>query len=320
MQSETATAWRLYSRNWPMLAGMAAALAAAMALTGFSIAPLSAVMPVAIAAAYVAYSFYNHRHPRKRDPRVVFILGSTGQILLIPILMTPLTYVAASFDLPMQDTALLAIDRALGLHWMAYYNFISTHHLLLVLSVWSYSAIGWPVIAVPIALGWTGRYARLQVFTLAFAIALVATTLVSIFVPAMGTYDIRHFLPDPSLFTPGGYVEQLRDLPLVRDGSLRELHLTGLTGIVTFPSFHAAAAVLYLWATWPVRWIGPLFAIANIAMLLATPIVGGHYFIDLIAGGGVAVASIVAAQWIAKRATTPAQPELAGAQRAVATP
>ena len=37
--------------------------------------------------------------------------------------MTPLTYVAASADLPMQDVALNAFDRALGLDWMAYFNF-----------------------------------------------------------------------------------------------------------------------------------------------------------------------------------------------------
>jgi membrane-associated phospholipid phosphatase len=276
---------------------------------------------VAIAVGYTGYSFYNYNYARKRDPRVAFILGSTGQLLLIPILMTPMTYVAASFNLPMQDAALHAIDRALGLHWMAYYQFVSTHHLLLVLSVWSYSMIGWPLFAVPIALGWTGRYSRLQIFTLAFAIALMATTFVSTFVPAIGTYHLLNFLPDPSLFTPGGYLEQLRDLPLVRDGSLRHLHLTGLTGIVTFPSFHAAAAVLYLWAMWPVRWLGPAAAVINIAMLLATPIVGGHYFIDIIAGAAIAIASIAVAQRLAQSVLQPLQPaavpaasERAGAQ------
>jgi hypothetical protein len=304
-QPEALAAWRLYCCNWLVVAVMAAALIAGMALAGFSFAAASTVTPFAIAGAYVGYSFYNYRHPRKRDPLVVFILGSTGQILLIPILMTPMTYVAASANLPMQDMALHAIDRALGLHWMAYYKFVTEHHVLLVLSVWSYSIIGWPVFGVPIALGWTGRYSRLQIFTLAFAIALVVTTAISAIVPAMGTYDLLKFLPDPNLFTPGAYIDQLRDLPLVRDGSLRHLHLSGLTGIVTFPSFHAAAAVLYLWAFWPVRWIGPLAAVANIAMLLATPIVGGHYFIDLFAGGAIAAASIMAAQFIAQRITQP---------------
>ena len=76
--------------------------------------------------------------------------------------------------------------------------------------------IGWPVFGIPVVLGWTGRYRRLQQFTLAFAIALVVTIIVSIFTPAMGTYDFLKFMPDPNVYIPGAYLEQLRDLPIAR--------------------------------------------------------------------------------------------------------
>ena len=109
--------------------------------------------------------------------------------------------------------------------------------------------------------------------------------------------SITYPIPISSLLS--AYLEQLHDLPLVRDGSLRVLDFNKLTGIVTFPSFHAAAAVLYLWAFWPVRWIGPIALVTNIAMLLATPICGGHYFVDVFAGIAIATASIMAARWIA---------------------
>ena len=58
---------------------------------------------------------------------------------------------------------------------------------------------------------------------------------------------------------------------------------------MTFPSFHAASAVLYGWALWPVRWMRPIAVLANVAMFASTPIDGGHYFIDLLGrrrGGG----------------------------------
>jgi len=61
----------------------------------------------------------------------------------------------------------------------------------------------------------------------------------------------------------------------------------GLAAFITFPSFHAAAAVLALWALWSVWWLRPLALIANVSMLLATPLVGGHYFVDVIAGVGL---------------------------------
>ena len=77
---------------------------------------------------------------------------------------------------------------------------------------------------------------------------------------------------------------------------LRHLELLGLGGIVTFPSFHAASAVLFGWALWAVRWLRPLALLINGAMLAATPLNGGHYFIDLIAGVAIAVLAIVAAR------------------------
>src|SRR5206468_5076868 len=134
-----------------------------------------------------------------------------------------------------------------------------------------------------------------------FALALIATTLISGLVPAIGVF--QQIGVDPAQLKNievGAYLMQLRDLAPVREGALRHLDLVNLAGIVTFPSFHAASAVLYIWAFWPVRWMRPIAVLANTAMLASTPIVGGHYFIDLIAGMGVAGIAIVAARKIAK--------------------
>jgi len=296
---ETSIAWQLFSYNWAMLGLMALALALVMPLTGFSIKPMSLMEPVGIAAVYSGVAYYSLYWRAKKNPTIIFILGSTGQILLIPILMTPMTYIAASADLPMQDKNLMALDQALGLDWMGYFNFFYHHYALLYAAVVGYSMIGWPVFGVPIVLAVTRHYRRLQEFTLAFALALIATTAVSTLTPAMGTYDWLHYLPNPDIFTPGAYLEQLRDLPLVRDGSLRHLELTKLAGIVTFPSFHSAAAVLYLWAFWPVRWMRPIAVVANVGMLVATPVCGGHYFVDVFAGIAIAAVAIMAARRIA---------------------
>jgi hypothetical protein len=307
-QSEEQAAWRLFYCNWAMLGLMTAVLALGIALTSFSIAPASTLKPVAILGAYIGYTYYKFYWSHTRDPMVIFILGSTGQLLLIPFLMVPMTYIAASANLPMQDVALNELDRALGLDWMAYFNFVYSHYALLYSSVLAYSMIGWPVFGVPIALGWTRRYLRLQEFTLAFAIALVVTTIISAFVPAIGTYDLLKFMPDPNVYTPGAYLEHLRDFPILRDGSLRHIDYDNLAGIVSFPSFHAAAAVLFLWAFWPVRWIGPIALVANCAMLLATPIGGGHYFVDIFAGIAIAAISIMTVTRITRRLLRPAQP------------
>ena len=134
-----------------------------------------------------------------------------------------------------------------------------------------------------------GLYRRIAEFTFAFGLALIATTLIAALVPAIGVYQQIGLDPAslPNL-EAGAYLEQLRDLPPTRDGTLRHLDLLGLAGIVTFPSFHAASAVLYSWALWGARWIRPIVVVANGALLLATPIVGSHYFIDIFAGIAIA--------------------------------
>ena len=135
-------------------------------------------------------------------------------------------------------------------------------------------------------------------------------------VPALGAYQQLGLSPgDYGHITPGGYLDQLRDFPRVRDGSLRELDLIHLVGIVTFPSFHAAACVLYLWALWAIWWMRPIVVLTNGLMLLATPIGGGHYFIDVFAGIGIAVLAIAAAKALGARLT-----RSAGAPRAAAVP
>jgi membrane-associated phospholipid phosphatase len=127
----------------------------------------------------------------------------------------------------------------------------------------------------------------------------------------------HHLGLDPANFphlNPLGYLDELRALPPVRDGSHRVLDLFGLTGLVTFPSFHAASAVLYTWALWPARWMRPVAIVANGLMLASTPIDGGHYFIDIFAGLAVALAAIAAAHMVSRalrRRIAPSMADLA---------
>ena len=119
---------------------------------------------------------------------------------------------------------------------------------------------------------------------------------VSAFVPALGAYhEFGLSVQDFPLFKPGAFESHLVDFPLIRDGSMRALDLDAMTGIVTFPSFHAASAVIYLWALWPVKLLRPIALIANLLMIAATPAVGGHYFVDVVAGLALAAASIAVA-------------------------
>jgi hypothetical protein len=298
---EAVIAWRLSELNWVALALMCAAFVLAVALSSFSLEPIGLASCLAVIALYAGLAFLNARLPGRRDPMVVFSLGATAQLALVIVIMGPLTYLAASAGFPMQDANLHAIDLMLGLDWRAYLDFVNAHPLVAAWLSAGYSMIKWPILGIPVVLAMTGRFRRLQEFTLAFSFALVVTTVVSAMVPAIGTYyQLGLSAADyPNIF-PRAYLDQLRDLPLVRDGTLRHLDVFALAGIVTFPSFHAASAVLYAWAFWGVRWARPVGVIVNGAMLAGTPIEGGHYFVDLFGGIAVTVLAIAAARLVSR--------------------
>jgi len=297
---ETA-AWRFFLFNWLTIGAMAATLAASLLFTDFSIELSGLAISVAYVGTYAGFAHANACSLARRDPQVMFVLGGIAQIVLITAVMTPLTYVAASTDLPMQDANLYAIDRALGLDWAAYVGFVDNHPLLAAWLNYGYTMIRWPIFAIPVVLAAKRDYHRIEEFTFAFGAALAVTTILSALVPAIGVYQQIGF--DPATLKhvdPRAYLDQLRDLPPTREGLLRHLELLGLGGIVTFPSFHAASAVLYAWALWPARWFRPLVIAVNGLMLAATPINGGHYFVDIFAGMAIAAAAIAAARCVAR--------------------
>jgi hypothetical protein len=301
VREDVAAAWQFFRINWVALAVMGAALALGVALTDFSIEVNGLLFSLGFVAVYAGFAHANARAPARRDPQVMFVLGATAQIVLVTVVMPPLTYIAAAANFPLQDANLLALDRALGLDWAAYVAFVNEHPVLAAWLSYGYSMIRWPLFAIPVVLAAAHRYHRLSEFTLAFGLALIATTVVSALVPAIGVY--QEIGLDPSALQnldPRAYLDQVRDLAPVREGALRYLDLFALAGIVTFPSFHAASALLYAWALWPVRWIRPIAIIANGMMLASTPIAGGHYFIDLAAGLAVAMLAIVVARRIGR--------------------
>jgi membrane-associated phospholipid phosphatase len=237
----------------------------------------------------------------KWGTRPAFILVSIAQVGIIYLLASPLTYIAASIDLPIQDAALGRWDRSLGLDWIAYYNFVTSRPALVQYACLFYAMIGWPAIGVPVLLGLTKNYVRLQQFTTACIVTISITVVLSALIPAFGTYYLYHLPTNFSGFNASGYLVQLDRLPLVRDGSLRILNISKLGGIITFPSFHAAAAALAMWGLWGVWWMRPLALIVNLGMLLATPLMGGHYFVDVLAGVSLATIAIAIAKSVGTR-------------------
>nr|WP_249142040.1 phosphatase PAP2 family protein [Bradyrhizobium diazoefficiens] len=192
-------------------------------------------------------------------------------------------------------------DRALGLNWPAYYRWSTAWPELLPYGWLAYGGIVLPAIWVPVTLGLTNNLVRLHRYTMATLLSLVAVSFISALVPAIGTYQLYDLPTEFATYKATGYLIQLARLPMIRSGDLDVLHMTEIGGIVTFPSFHAGAAVLALWGWWGVWWMRPPALMMCLAMLVATPLFGGHYFVDVFAGAFVSGLAIAATSLMDRR-------------------
>jgi hypothetical protein len=289
--------WRLYLLAWIPLALMGTLLAACVAFSKFSLRidglPLGAVMMNPLLTA-VGLSLVAGE--REWGWRFGFAVLSVSQFELLASFAGPLSYIAASADLPLQDANFALFDRLLGLDWRVYYNFIMARPELIPYARLSYAALALSPFSVPLALCLTGHFVRLQQFVIATVLSVALAAAISTVLPALGTYAELGLPAKANGFSATGYLVQLEDLPVLRAGGLRALDLTRLKGIITFPSFHAAAGILAIWGVWCVWWLRPAVLIVYGGMLLSTPLMGGHYFVDVIAGVGLAAFAIGASR------------------------
>jgi membrane-associated phospholipid phosphatase len=203
-------------------------------------------------------------------------------------------YAAAAGGAPLVDAQLVRIDRWLGYDWVAYAKFCAAHPWLLQSMRLAYSTNLTQPAVIGAILYMSSRAARFEKFVLANIICVLVTALVFLLFPATTAWSFQgqealatRILPDLPISTNSW----LGDLMQIRAGSGR--HLTRLAGIVAFPSFHCASAILNAWAVWPVRRLRLAFMALNLLMIAATPVIGGHYLADLIGGALVAVLTIV---------------------------
>jgi membrane-associated phospholipid phosphatase len=310
MIGHTAAFRRLDGIIWALVAAVAGLELLAVAFDGFTLVARSYGAPgVTCLLLMLAARYYGGR---RSDPNLSSALESTAQIAAFAAVGAPLSYVAASLGLPMYDAAFDNMDRALGFDWRA---------LLTVMQSWPgfhfamrviYLSLTLQMTAVVLLLGFTGRLAWLRVYTLAFIFAALVTIAISAVLPAEGVW--LHY---------GLHAVDPRIVPVsssswpvflgLRDGTFRQLMAVGAEGIITFPSLHAALALILIAAFWPVplaRWIS---LAVNMLMLAATPVDGSHYLVDILAGIGIAVGCIYAARALVARlagkplATAPAR-------------
>lgn len=260
-----------------------------------------------VVIALIAYACRATRWPVAAERVGVMVMG----ILFLTLAFAGarfLNYLSMSSALPMADDLLDSWDKALGLDWHAYATRLSQYPDILPYLQDSYSRATLLITYVFLVLAAFGRTERAKEFATLLYVGVVLTIGIAGFFPAdgaMARYVDDHLLASFGPKTGVYFVEALKSVREAKDFTLSFAHLPGLA---SFPSFHTIIALLIVYA-WRDNIVTLLLAgTGGGLILLGTPVYGGHYFVDVIAG--FFVTAVLAFAYTAVRSTSSRAPEI----------
>jgi len=214
----------------------------------------------------------------------------TGLFIFVSLLCAAASYLLAAASSGYSDPVLARIDALLQFNWLAWYELVAAHPALQTAGRIAYANIYFSPLILMAAFAHSGARERAQCLLVSFWLAAIITLTLFVTMPAVGPLSYLWQGPIPYMPTSGTFQADL--LPALRDRSSGLLDLGNLEGLVCAPSFHSTSAILYMvmgWGHRKIRW--PLIGL-NSAMLLATPVEGTHYLIDMIGGVFVAIVAL----------------------------
>jgi hypothetical protein len=194
-----------------------------------------------------------------------------------------LSYLAATCALPLQDEMMQRLDRVVGFDWLAWHDAVLSRPPLSWLLPIAYYSLQPQVALSIIYFVASGRTARIRELLLLAGVTSVATVTISAIWPVLGPFAEHG----------GSYgAYPFADLLTLRAGGPWHFNLIAMEGIVQMPSYHTVMAVLFTYAFRGTGLIGYGIAALNMVMLLSIPPIGGHYLVDMLGGGTLALAAI----------------------------
>ena len=277
--------------------GLGAIFAANMAILAMTRATIdlsNVYWPLAMAACFSALLMFSIRMETAGDPtpRARYFCEAMLFTVLLSLNVPVLNHLTLMAPFAYSDAILHSADLAMGVNWLSYFEFVHARPALIAAMELSYNYLTPVGLIVMTALIVMGRTRRVRFHIEVFFYTAVLCIVVGAAFPALAAVHV--LIPDLAIYTnfdapPGVY--HLPWLEALRDPSQQiTLDPNNLPGLVTFPSFHTASGVLLCIIGWRTWLMVPVTAYSAL-MIASSPVFGGHYFIDLIAGALAAVAA-----------------------------
>jgi hypothetical protein len=293
---------KLERLGWLVTGVVMLAVTAWLPFASFAVAVMPVLASLATCLALLAGTwFYTFR---RVDPNIATALVHIAQMTLFTAFGSILSYMIAANELPLWDATLFGIDGALGLDWRAYLTFVNERPLLGLAGSLAYQSLIPQMIVLIAVLSLSGRLDAVRRMMLAAIVTGTLTVVMSGLMPAMAMFvHLGLTQADFPNLKPAAAFVHLADLTALRAGTFPVLDISRAEGIVTFPSYHAALGLILLVGGWAHPWLRWPFLLLNLMLIAATPIDGGHYFIDVAAGLSIAAMVMLVIRKVAPRTT-----------------
>lgn len=228
-----------------------------------------------------------------RNERALLAALTAASFLAMAPALAIFSYAMASAGAsrPLFDAAFARIDAAMGFDWLATVAAVnewpSAVQLLKKCYHWTIAAVMYAYVLLNVL----NRRDRILELAWAMLLTCVLANLIAAAYPAVGAYVFHQ--PAAAIrdaISADSGVWHLKHFEALRAGTFALYDIRTTEGIVTFPSYHTAVALVVPIA---LRGLGPVTAAAWVfagLVVLSTVPIGGHYLIDVIAGAAMTVA------------------------------
>jgi hypothetical protein len=206
-------------------------------------------------------------------------------LMAVTFIVVPGQYAAAALGRPLADPWLAAADAALGVHVPTLVAWTRTHPWLVQTLSWSYASLI-PQLYLPIFVlaFWYRDRTALWEYAFHYHVCLVVTLAFFALFPAVCPFSFYGF---DSIVNETRFIAHFGS---VRAGLMTVIDPSNTEGLISFPSFHAAGALMTTWALRRSRIWVTLLGVLNTALIAATVLLGVHYVTDLL--GTVALCGV----------------------------
>jgi hypothetical protein len=192
-----------------------------------------------------------------------FCLG----VFALAVMLTPSPWVLSH--------QLLTIDQLLGFHQITVMHWMGKHLAVAQSLENAYEFWHWEVLLVAPVLVCAKQFPRACRFLLYSSILSLLFCVIYVIWPSLSPAAVfpQHIFGD-TCYTC------IHRFQLIRE---HHHYAFGTCGLIDFPSYHAALAMLCIWAFWRVKGLNVVMTALNVWVILATFLLGYHFLIDVIA-------------------------------------